>query len=218
MSVHQQVNIISPAKDGIMDINNTFKITTINVAGLNSNIKQEQVLNFMKINKINIICVTETKLRNSSVEHLYRNEKDYKSWWSCDDTNSFSTGVGIIMDNNYAKYVQKREIFKGRLLHLTMYMKGNIRLSIILVYNYANNTMKTEILELYDELNRIVKEAQKAHSRIIVLGDFNTSYDDYIQKHKNQSSIPWKMNIFVKLKSSKFKDTNLLFHQTPLST
>ena len=31
--------------NGIMDINNTFKITIINVSGLNITIKQEQVLN-----------------------------------------------------------------------------------------------------------------------------------------------------------------------------
>lgn len=59
----QQTQNISPAKDGIMDINNTFKIMTINVAGLNTNLKQEQLLNFMKINKINILGVTETKLK-----------------------------------------------------------------------------------------------------------------------------------------------------------
>ncbi|RGB27914.1 hypothetical protein C1646_768497 [Rhizophagus diaphanus] len=46
MIVHQQqTQNISPAKDGIMDINNTFKITTINVAGLNTNLKQEQLTN-----------------------------------------------------------------------------------------------------------------------------------------------------------------------------
>ena len=98
MMVHQQqTQNISPAKDGIMDINNTFKITTINVAGLNTNLKQEQLLNFMKINKINILGVTETKLKNSSAENLYRNEKEYISWWACDDENYYSAGVGIII-------------------------------------------------------------------------------------------------------------------------
>lgn len=149
-----QIQQISPAKDGIMDINNTFKTTTINVAGLNTSLKKEQVLNFMKINEINIMGITETKLQNSSVEYIYRDDKDFKSWWACNDDNYYSAGVGIIMENKYAKHVQTHHEFKGRLLHLTMFMKGNIRLSIIVIYNYANNTQKSEILELYVRRNR----------------------------------------------------------------
>ncbi|CAB5186586.1 unnamed protein product [Rhizophagus irregularis] len=56
---------IRPSIDGIMDINNTFKITTINVSGLNTILKQEQVLNYMKINKISCLIVTETKLQTA---------------------------------------------------------------------------------------------------------------------------------------------------------
>ncbi|CAB5198552.1 unnamed protein product [Rhizophagus irregularis] len=157
---------------------------TINVAGLNTNLKQEQLLNFMKINKINILGVTETKLKNSSVENLYQNEKEYNSWWAYDDENYYSAGVGIIMEKAYAKHVQTKDLFKGRLIHLTMYMKGKIHLSIILVYNYANNTQKTEILELYDKINDIIKKERKLQSRIIVLGDFNIKYEEFLDKQQ----------------------------------
>ena len=67
---------IQPFIDGIMDINNTFKITTINVSGLNTILKQEQVLNYMKINKINCLIVTETKLQTASAEILYKNNNE----------------------------------------------------------------------------------------------------------------------------------------------
>ncbi|PKK59507.1 DNase I-like protein [Rhizophagus irregularis] len=173
-----------------MDINNTFKITTINVAGLNTSLKQEQVLNFMKINKINILGVTETKLKNSIVENLYQNEKEYTSWWTCDDDNYYSTGVGIIMEKAYAKHVQTKDLFKGRLIHLTMFMKGKIRLSIILVYNYANNTQKPEILELYDKINEIIKSERKFQSRVIILGDFNINNEEFLEKQRKNLSIP----------------------------
>ncbi|CAB4443904.1 unnamed protein product [Rhizophagus irregularis] len=201
-----------------MDINNTFKITTINVAGLNTSLKQEQVLNFMKINKINILGVTETKLKNSIVENLYQNEKEYTSWWTCDDDNYYSAGVGIIMEKAYAKHVQTKDLFKGRLIHLTMFMKGKIRLSIILVYNYANNTQKPEILELYDKINEIIKSERKFQSRIIILGDFNINYEEFLEKQRKNLSIPWKLNLFKILNNYRFKDTNTLFHTKPLST
>ncbi|PKK70287.1 hypothetical protein RhiirC2_712018 [Rhizophagus irregularis] len=130
--------------------------------------------------------VTETKLQNSSVEHIYRNEKDYKSWWACNDDNYYSTGVGIIMENNYAKYVQTQDDFKGRLLHLTMFMKGKTHLSIIVIYNYANNTQKSEILELYTKLENILKEEKKLQNRVIILGDFNINYDEYLERKKKE--------------------------------
>ncbi|PKK62345.1 hypothetical protein RhiirC2_790499 [Rhizophagus irregularis] len=102
---------IRPSIDGIMDIKNTFKITTINVSGLNTTLKQEQVLNYIKINKISCIIVTETKLQTASVKMIYKEYKDIMTWWSCDDDNHFLTGVGIIMNNNYAKYVIKKRYY-----------------------------------------------------------------------------------------------------------
>ena len=86
---------IRPSVDGIMNINNTFKITTINVSGLNNTLKQEQVLNYMKINKINCLIMTETKLQTTSANTIYKNNEEIVTWWSCNDDNHFSTGVGI---------------------------------------------------------------------------------------------------------------------------
>ncbi|GES94323.1 hypothetical protein RCL_jg14132.t1 [Rhizophagus clarus] len=50
-----QQTIISPSTDGIMDIKNTFKISTLNTFGLNTTIKQEHLINFMNINDIKIL-------------------------------------------------------------------------------------------------------------------------------------------------------------------
>ncbi|PKC56544.1 hypothetical protein RhiirA1_473845 [Rhizophagus irregularis] len=122
------------------------------------------------------------------------------------------------MEKAYAKHVQTKDLFKGRLIHLTMYMKGKIHLSIILVYNYANNTQKTEILELYDKINDIIKKERKLQSRIIVLGDFNIKYEEFLDKQQKNLSIPWKLSLFKILNNYRFKDTNVLFHTKPLST
>ncbi|PKK41829.1 hypothetical protein RhiirC2_804682 [Rhizophagus irregularis] len=56
---------IRPSIDSIMNIKNSFKITTINVSELNTIPKQEQVLNYMKINKINCLIMTEMKLQTT---------------------------------------------------------------------------------------------------------------------------------------------------------
>ncbi|PKC50944.1 hypothetical protein RhiirA1_484933 [Rhizophagus irregularis] len=103
--------------------NNTFN-ATLNVAGMNTSSKQQQILNYMKINKINILTLTETKLKTNSANILYKKD-DVHSWWECDDNNHFSNGVGIIMDNTIAKHVQIVKGYFGRLLHVKLFVKGN---------------------------------------------------------------------------------------------
>ncbi|GBB87210.1 hypothetical protein RclHR1_13650004 [Rhizophagus clarus] len=148
-----QQTIISPSIDGIMDIKNTFKISTLNTSGLNTTIKQEHLINFMNIlNDIKILGVTETKLSINIGQHLYKNHKNYKAWW----------------------YSQA----------LTLFLKGKIRFMIIVIYNYANNTIKKEITELYAYVKNLIKEEIKHKARIIIMGDFNASYDDYQQEIK----------------------------------
>ena len=126
---------ISPSLDGIKDIKNTFKISTTNCAGLNSITKQEQILNFMHLNKIDIMGLSETKLKDSICKHIYKQEKMITTWWSNDDNNYYSTGVSIMIRNKIAKYVIKINRYNGRIIQIIMLMKGKIRLSIIQIYN-----------------------------------------------------------------------------------
>src|SRR5688572_9727308 len=95
-------------------------------------------------------------------------------------------------------------------------MKGKIRLTIILIYNYANNTQKSNILELYEELEHILKEEWKLQSRVIILENFNINYEEYLEQQQKSLLIPWKMNLFKIVNKYKFKNTNLLFHKAPL--
>ncbi|PKK72096.1 hypothetical protein RhiirC2_777581 [Rhizophagus irregularis] len=158
-----------------MDIKNTFKITTINVSGLNTILKQEQVLNYMKINKISCIIVTETKLQTASAKMIYKEYKDIMTWWSCDDDNHFLTGVRIIMNNNYAKYIIKKDIIEGQALKLMLLLKGKIRFTIIAIYNFLNNSYKDEILEFYMKLEEILIAEKKLKAKIVCIGDFNAN-------------------------------------------
>ncbi|PKY58859.1 DNase I-like protein [Rhizophagus irregularis] len=201
-----------------MDINNTFKITTINVSGLNTILKQEQVSNFMKINKIGCLIVTETKLQTTSAKMIYKDNKDITTWWSCDDDNHFSTGVGIIMDNNYAKFVIKKDIIEGRALKLTLLLKGKIRFTIIAIYNFSNNSYKDEIIEFYKKLEEIIIVEKKLQAKIICAGDFNACYDTMIAQQKANRKIFWKERIFQILKKNVMVDINLIYHDKPLNT
>jgi exonuclease III len=78
--------------------------------------KQEQLINYMNINKIDILCVNETKLKQKMADNLYKNNDKIMSWWSCDDENSFATGTGIIMTKDVVKYLQKITRYDGRMI------------------------------------------------------------------------------------------------------
>jgi exonuclease III len=62
-----------------MDIKNTFKITMINIQELNNSMKQEQIINYMEINKIDILCVNETKLKQKIAKVIYKNNHNILS-------------------------------------------------------------------------------------------------------------------------------------------
>ncbi|CAB5348133.1 unnamed protein product [Rhizophagus irregularis] len=122
------------------------------------------------------------------------------------------------MDNTIAKHVQIVKGYFGHLLHVKLFVKGNVQLSILVIYNYANNAEKENTMELYKETERIIKEELKFNARIVISGDFNVNFDIYRSKLISNQTIPWKMKIFDMLKKHNFKDSNLLFHDIPLNT
>ncbi|CAB4429685.1 unnamed protein product [Rhizophagus irregularis] len=91
------------------------------------------------------------------------------------------------MDNEYAKYVIKKDIIEGRALKLTLLLKAKIRFTIIAIYNFANNIYKEKILEFYKKLEDIVSTEKKLQAKIVCIGNFNASYDaTIIQERANR--------------------------------
>ncbi|EXX58420.1 hypothetical protein RirG_198180 [Rhizophagus irregularis DAOM 197198w] len=172
----------------------------------------------MKINKISCLIVTETKLQTASAKMIYKDYKDITTWWSYDADNHFSTGVRIIMNNDYAKYVIKKNIIEGQALKLTLLLKGKICFTIIAIYNFLNNSYKDEILEFYTKLEEILIVEKKLQAKIICVGDFNASYDTAIAQQRANRKIFWKDRIFQILKKNVMVDINLIYHDRPLNT
>jgi hypothetical protein len=75
--------------------------------------KQEQLLNYIGINKIDILCVNKTKLKQKTAEAIYRNNNKIRSQWSCNNKNSFATGTSIIITKDIAKYLQQIICYDG---------------------------------------------------------------------------------------------------------
>src|SRR5436853_6552639 len=79
-----------------------FKIMTQNIQGLNSKAKQDQLLQFLELNKINIMGLSETKLRDKTGKFVFKNNSNYIAYFHNNKDNINSTGVGLIVSSDYA--------------------------------------------------------------------------------------------------------------------
>ena len=52
-----------------------FKIATHNVRGMNNFSKQQQIIETLHLNKIDILGLSETKLKKNLNKHIYKNQK-----------------------------------------------------------------------------------------------------------------------------------------------
>ncbi|CAG8782994.1 9990_t:CDS:1, partial [Rhizophagus irregularis] len=96
------------------------------------------------------------------------------------------------MNNDYAKYVIKKDIIENQALKLTLLLKEKIRFTIIAIYNFSNNSHKDEILEFYMKLEEILTAEKKLQDKIVCIGDFNASYDTAIAQQRANRKIFWK--------------------------
>ncbi|RIA86229.1 Endonuclease/exonuclease/phosphatase, partial [Glomus cerebriforme] len=184
-----------------------FRLMTQNVQGLNSPTKQQQVLDTMSINNIDILGLSETKLIQSKARHIYKKQKNYNSYFNNDSINPSGSGVGIIISKNYDKYVQKYNGYKGRVIYVDLFMQGNMKLRIIQVYLNANFGDRDEVLTTHKYIITLIEQSQKDNFKIILLGDFNVSYEAYKQEYNRKGSFHWKFSIFHSLKALNLTDT-----------
>jgi exonuclease III/ribonuclease HI len=184
-----------------------FKIVTQNIQGLNLPSEQQQVLSFMKINNINILGLSETKLQDKKAKCIYKNNKHYKAFFNNNSNNINGSGVGIIIDNNYSRYIQNKGGFKGRVIYLDMFLKGHIKIRIIQIYLQANFTgTRNEIQDIHRYIINLIETAHKKNTKVILMGDFNVNPEKYKKAYRINGSFQWKYNILHELKNNNMVD------------
>ena len=99
-----------------------FKIMTQNIQGLNSKAKQDQLLQFLEFNRINIMGLSETKLRDKTGKFVFKNNSNYIAYFHNNKDNINSTGVGLIVSSDYARFITKTEGYKSRVIYLDLYL------------------------------------------------------------------------------------------------
>ncbi len=87
--------------------NKPLRVVTHNVQGLTDPTKQKQLLDTIYLDNINIMGLSETKLNPTASKYIFKNNQHYKAYFNNDSTSPTGSGVGIVIDNSYAKYIQK---------------------------------------------------------------------------------------------------------------
>jgi len=206
------VSLVSNEKFSLTHQNNLLNISSHNVQGLSTTLKQQQLNAFLTSNKIDIMGLSETKLSKNNAQYLLDkyNNTEYSSWWDAEGTQ-LASGVGLIIRTQLTKHVRLVKSYKGRIIYVDFYFKGKNKLRVIQFYNYADSNHKCENLELYNKIHEIIKEAIKFKFHIVIMGDFNLKPDDIITnapKSCKKKNIPlWRRKIFTILNKYLFQDT-----------
>ena len=114
--------------------NNTIKIGTHNIRGINTAHEQMIFSHYLETHNFDIIGISETKFKESATNFAFKEQSTYKCFWSSNDLEPRGTGVGLLIKKDIAKHIQKVFRLDGRLLSVTLLLKGKRRILIIQVY------------------------------------------------------------------------------------
>ncbi|CAG8745749.1 5783_t:CDS:2, partial [Rhizophagus irregularis] len=199
-------------------ITDILTIATLNISGL-TGIKQIMITDIMKEKNINIMGIAETWISNKSAKYIYKDEQNYMFYHN-NIEKSRSIGVGIIVKNNYSKFVYNSGSFEGRIIFIDLAFKGNNKIHIIQYYGITTELTakcKKEDKKYTTKLIEIIKEGRANQLEILVMGDFNCDYEDYKQNLYMGKSINYKDMIFDKLenKYNLYDPVKLIYNISP---
>ncbi|RHZ82226.1 hypothetical protein Glove_110g49 [Diversispora epigaea] len=170
--------------------NNTIKIGTHNIRGINTIHEQMLFSHYLKTHNFDIIGISETKFKKSATNFAFKEQDIYKYFWSSNDLEPRETGIGLLIKKDIAKHIQKVFRFDGRLLSVSLLFKGKSRILIIQVY-LSSDKKSSRIYQT--QIRKLITEETKKNINIIIMGDFNAvvlPHLDRLSRGKDKVSIP----------------------------
>ena len=161
-----------------------IKICTHNVRGINRTTDQNNILQECKRQKIDIIGLSETKLNNISADFSFKDQNEYKKFFTCDDNSPSSAGIIILVHKTLAKNIHQVKKTNGHILTINFLFKGRKKLSITQVY-LPNNKQESE--KYQKQIHSLIRKEKSINTHCIVMGDFN-AVNNPIEDRSNNSS------------------------------
>ncbi|PKY55748.1 hypothetical protein RhiirA4_475426, partial [Rhizophagus irregularis] len=190
MNVNNNNNSIPPQNVSTFSINtSSLKVATTNLKSLKSD-KQQYLLDMLENQNIHICGVSETWRTQRESNLLYKNDNRYQAFFTAPPGDQAKgSGTGIIISAEYARFIQDHKGFKGRVMKVDLFMRGNIKLRVIQVYGYPGYDKK-DITELWDHVIKLIKDAQQQHYKLIIMGDFNINYHKFLKSQRKPNYKP----------------------------
>jgi exonuclease III len=211
-----------------MDIPNVFKFGTLNINNL-LEYKKNILYEMIEDNKIQILGLSETHITKKQAKYIFKEFKnEYTFYHDIDETNIKSTGVGILIRNDFDLKVIKVDSYRGRIIYLDLQMENKKKIRIIQFYGISKPTKTAytqgELKNLHKKLLSIIGEGKAHQFEIILMGDFNLRYESYEKQLKyKKKKISVYFKIFKKLEEKyllgdMFKEFNQISIDNPLNT
>src|SRR6266487_3203744 len=163
--------------------------------------------------------ICDTRLNQKNANFACQSDKNYRTHWTPKLPNSTSGGLGIIIHEQYNRFVQKTTRWSDRILALDLFISGRNKLRIINVYIPPKNSIsynKSLRQQTINETLRLVKEVSNSHC--IVMGDFNMDLDDFTFMANQGHRIPSSYNLFLYLRNHNFIDSHPTFDDYTIPT
>lgn len=197
-----------------------MRIISYNVNGIRSAIKKG-LLDWLKTNPADIICLQETKAAKDNVDPTLFNALGYEDYWFSAQKKGYS-GVAVFtkIKPNHVQYGTGHKVSddEGRVIQFDV---GDTRLVNAYFPSGTSGDERQSFKYVWlDEFNAYLNGLKKKYPKLIVCGDYNIAHKD-IDIHdpkgnKNSSGfLPQEREWMTKFLSNGWIDTFREFHTEP---
>src|SRR6266511_2846 len=96
-------------------------------------------------------------------------------------------------------------------MYVDLFIKGHIKVRIIVVYLHADPTARQQRQALQSQLIDLLNSSQSAHYHTIIMGDFNANLDHFYQSVSKNNKGNWHYTLYHYLQHYRFTDLQLIF-------
>jgi exodeoxyribonuclease-3 len=197
-----------------------MKIISYNVNGIRAAINKG-LLDWLKTNPADVICVQETKAVKENVDHTSFNKLGYQDYWYSAQKKGYS-GVAVFtkIRPDHVEYGTGHKVSddEGRVLQMDF---GDTRLiNAYFPSGTSGDERQSFKYEWLDEFFIYINKLKKKHPKLILCGDYNIAHkeiDIHDPKGNKKSSgfLPEEREWMTKYLASGWTDTFREFHPEP---
>ena len=155
-------------------------IATWNLKGkLHNAIYQERLVKDMKLRKIGIGCLQETRWHEDKMIHLEHRTGNIINIKAMSENEHKRYGMGFYVSKEWMRRYEGHEYVTDRIatIKFRIHHKKNRFLTLINVYGptnqYAREGNLEEVEQFYDDLKKTVARKKRSSAIVIVAGDYN---------------------------------------------